>query len=128
MARLIRTIKTRSAPFYRCGTRFTREGALFEDDAFTSAEWSRLMTEPMLEIEPVAADAPPPPDAEVTEALVAAIAALPEDAFTKGGAPKLAALREALPGLSDRIDDHARDAAWAAFQAQRDTPGAPPAT
>ncbi len=128
MARLIRTIKTRSAPFYRCGTRFTREGALFEDDAFTSAEWSRLMAEPMLEIEPVAADAPPLPDAPVIEVIVAMIAKLPEEAFTKAGPPKLDALRSALPGIADRIDDHARDAAWAAFQAQRDTPGTPPAT
>jgi len=114
MARIVRTVKGRPEPFYRCGTRFTREGEVFEDSAFTDAEWKRIMDDPLLEIEAAGA-----PAAKATPELIERIAAkipeLPEDAFGKSGAPNLGPLRKAMPDDAEAIDDAARDAGHALF-------------
>jgi len=59
----------------------------------------------------------PEMDDALRVAMIDAINELPEDAFDKGGKPKVKALEAALPDHADRITAAARDLVWGEMQA-----------
>lgn len=119
-------LKAKLTAFHRCGVRHTVEGATFQEDQFTAAEWVRLEAETMLSVVPVEAPVPDPADLELAlRARVAlAIAGLADDEFDKSGKPNLGALRSALPDDAGEITGALRDEVWAAMpKSDEDRPG-----
>lgn len=100
--------------FRRLGRTFTTEGTVVDPSAFTTAEWDILVNEKMLHIGP----APEGHDAEaeaaaLKEAIVAAIGKLEAGDFEQDGAPKLAAIRKALPRGTKGVTAEIVAAIWA---------------
>ena len=92
--------------FHRCGTFFSKEGAVFVEDQFNDKEWDRIMNEPNLhkreptEEELAAMQEPASEDDTVLLELIAdAIRDLPPEAFNDKGVPDVNAIKKALPDV-----------------------------
>ena len=97
-----------SGLFFRLGRAWTKAGVPVARDAFTDEEWAVLQAEPMLHIGPAPSASEDAATAEddLRARVRVAIAGLAEADF-EAGAPKLDALRAALPdvrrGLTARL-------------------------
>lgn len=107
----IRTAGKRKS-FWRCGRQWTGKEQLALASDFSDEEWQRLQAEKALAWRPAEAldldsttpKEPVDPAAWALERLVAVIPALPADAFTEKGTPKLDALRAAVKGEADVLE------------------------
>ena len=115
-----RLISARSAQgFYRCGRLWPKDGVRVSDEDFSEADWARLMGEINLTIADVPdEDAAPDP---VILAIAMAIDALPDEAFTKAGPPKVSAVRKALGDEAVTVEQVA--AAWELWKAAAEEEG-----
>lgn len=113
-----------AAGFYRLGRHFAQARTFHAISEFTEEEWRRLMAEPNLQVTPpteeeLAEMAAPELDDEELEAVKAAIRALPAEAFTQQGLPKMDALRAALKESGIEITDVVRDTAHRAVKEEQ---------
>lgn len=96
---------------FRAGRFWPAEGAVVENGEFDEGARAALAADPYLRVEPVAAGESAADAVEAAkEAIVAAIAGLPPEAFGADGKPKLDALRAALPDL--KVSAALRDDVW----------------
>jgi len=120
MAKLIKIAALASAGFYRAGRFWPHEGVVVDADTLMPGVLARLEAERNLRIERVPAGQTTAEVVQANDALrdriKAAIAELPADAFGSDGAPKLGALREALPADAKRITSELRDDIWAGLK------------
>ncbi|MCB1397263.1 MAG: hypothetical protein KDJ98_15145 [Rhodobacteraceae bacterium] len=98
MSGLIKIAAVAAAGFHRCGQFWPQAGRIVDPDALGPEVVARLAAEPQLHIAPA-----PEGEAEAVQAaslrdqVKAAIGTLEAEGFDEAGAPKLDALKKALP-------------------------------
>ncbi|WP_037087931.1 hypothetical protein [Cereibacter sphaeroides] len=120
MARILIRATSPSGLRFRLGRGWTAAGEVVEAHDFTAEDWAVLQSDPMLHIGPAPdeAAAAVASASELKDRLREAIAALPAEGFGEDGAPKLDALRAALPAGTAGLTKKLVAEVWAGLKAE----------
>lgn len=114
----VRIRSTRPEGRYRAGRYWPAEGVVTDAEALGEEACAAIAADPYLRVEP-AEEEPEALAGTMKDAVVAAIAALPPEAFGSDGKPKLDALRAAVP--HHKITAALRDEVWGEIKVSSDT-------